>query len=114
MEYKIDATKKSLGRVASEAATVLMGKNAPTFERNKAPKVKVIVSNASRLAITAKKAGEKLYRRHSHYPGGEKFETLNQVVARKGYEEIVWKAVFGMLPDNRLRSVMMKNLVVTE
>lgn len=114
MIYTIDATRKSLGRVASEAASILMGKNTPAFERNIAPKVTVKVENSSKLAITAKKSREKTYRYHSHYPGGERFETLAQLSARKGYGEAVWKAVYGMLPDNRLRKIMMKNLVVTE
>lgn len=114
MNYTIDATERALGRVASEAAMILMGKNTPAFERHIAPKVKVTVTNASKLAISAKKMKEKTYRRHSHYPGGEKIETLAQLQARQGIEEIVWKAVYGMLPDNKLRKVMMKNLIVTE
>lgn len=114
MKYTIDATEKVLGRVATEAAMILMGKNTPAFERHIAPKVTVTIINASKLAITAKKMKEKTYRRHSHYPGGEKIETMAQVAARKGYEEIVSKAVYGMLPDNKLRKVMMKNLLISE
>ena len=114
MKYTIDATERALGRVATEAASILMGKNSPAFERHIAPKVTVTVMNASKLAIMEKKKKEKLYRRHSHYPGGETYETLEQVVKAKGIEEIIWKAVYGMLPDNKLRKIMMKNLVVTE
>ncbi len=114
MKYTIDAKERALGRVASEAASILMGKNSPAFERNIAPKVTVTVVNASKLALSAKKLKEKTYRRHSHYPGGETYETLEQVWKRLGIEEVVWKAVYGMLPDNKLRKIMMKNLVVTE
>ncbi len=114
MKYTIDAKEKSLGRVASEAASMLMGKNQPAFERHIAPKVTVAITNASHLAISSKKMKEKKYRRHSHYPGGAKYESLAQVSARRGFKEVVWRAVYGMLPDNRLRSPMMKNLIITE
>jgi large subunit ribosomal protein L13 len=114
MKYTIDATEKKLGRVATEAAVLLMGKNTTTFARNIVPKVQVHITNASKAAITPKKLTEKEYLRYSGYPGGLKSRTMAQVVEKKGYGEVFRKAVYGMLPGNKLRSIMMKNLVVEE
>lgn len=114
MKYEIDATNKKLGRVGTEVASLLMGKNRTDFVRNSIPDVKVVVHNASKLDITAKKAGQKKYARFSGYPSGLKFESLAVLSARKGYGEIVRKAVKGMLPKNKLQALMMKNLTVTE
>ncbi len=114
MEYTIDAKDKKLGRVASEAASVLMGKNRTDFAKNQVTDVKVVISNAASLDISEKKKGEKVYRRHSQYPGGLKEETLAKVLENKGVGEVVRKAVYGMLPTNKLRARMIKNLVVTE
>ncbi|NTV44260.1 MAG: 50S ribosomal protein L13 [Candidatus Yonathbacteria bacterium] len=114
MEHTIDAQGKSLGRVATEAASVLMGKNTVTFARNITPDVQVRIVNASKAAVSDKKKGEKVYTRYSGYPGGLKGETLAQVIARKGYQEVFRRAVKGMLPKNRLQPVMMKRLTVED
>lgn len=113
-EYTIDATGRTLGRIASEAALVLRGKNSPEFERHLAPKNKVNITNASKMKVTPKKLGEKIYHHYSGYPGGLKTQTLKQVVDKKGYGEALKQAIRGMLPSNRLRAIMMKNLKVTE
>ncbi|PCI30093.1 50S ribosomal protein L13 [Candidatus Wolfebacteria bacterium] len=112
--YTIDATGKKLGRIASEAAAILIGKNTTDFAKNTAPNVEVTVANASQLDISSKKADEKMYGRYSGYPGGLKFESLGKLSARKGYKAIVSKAVKGMLPKNKLQPIMLKNLIVTE
>jgi large subunit ribosomal protein L13 len=70
--------------------------------------------NASKLLLTSKKRLGTTYRRHSHHPGGFKRETMEQVIAKKGYGELVRRAVYGMLPNNKLRKGMMQNLQVTE
>jgi large subunit ribosomal protein L13 len=114
MEHTIDATDKSLGRIATAAAVFLMGKDNPNFQRNVAPAVKVKILNASKAKITKKKMQEKTYQNYSGYPGGRKVFTMEKLVEKKGYEEVFRKAVRGMLPANKLRSVMMKNLIVTE
>lgn len=113
-EHKIDATGRSLGRVASEAATLLMGKNEPSFVRHKLSGNKVVIVNASKLAISQKKMDEKEYTRHSGYPGSLRKETLGSFIKRRGYGEALRKAVRGMLPDNKLRPEMLKNLEITE
>jgi large subunit ribosomal protein L13 len=112
--YNLDARGKKMGRLASEVASILMGKNLQTFARNVVPQVKVSVSNASKLEMTDKKKSEKMYESYSGYPGGRKVKNLKTVVAEKGYGKVFTKAVYGMLPKNRLRSRMIKNLVVTE
>jgi large subunit ribosomal protein L13 len=111
-EHIIDAKGKTLGRVASAAALLLRGKNDPAFRPHIAPVVKVTVINASELKIPATKLSGKIYRRHTHYPGGEKFETLSELITKKSVAEAIRRAVRGMLPPNRLRAIMIKRLVV--
>lgn len=112
--HTINAEGRSLGRVASEAAVLLMGKNLPSFEKNEVASVKVLIENASKLRIGQKKMKTVRYERYSGYPGGFKNPTMEQVVAKKGYSEIVKLAVYGMLPSNKLRPRMMKNLTISE
>jgi large subunit ribosomal protein L13 len=112
--HTIDAAGKRLGRVATEAATLLMGKHRPDVTRHIPHPISVTIVNASKLLIDERKRGQKTYERYSGYPGGLHSLTLSQVVDRKGYGEIVRAAVYGMLPSNRLRAVRMKKLHVTE
>lgn len=114
MKYEIDAKGKRVGRIATQAAALLMGKNTPEFERNVAPDVKVVITNASKAAIDDKKLEQKAYSRFSGYPGGLKKEAMGKLAARKGFGEIFRKAVKGMLPKNKLQAKMLKNLTVTE
>lgn len=112
-EYTIDANGKRLGRVATEAASVLLGKNSPDFTKNTAAAVSVKITNASKLDISESRAGE-IFQTYSGYPGGRKEETLGHLAARRGYGEVVRRVVGGMLPKNKLHKVRMKNLEVTE
>lgn len=112
-EYEIDAQGKKLGRIASEAASVLMGKNRADFVRNAIPDVKVKVSNCSKISITNKKLSSKVYKTYSGYPGGLKERTMKKVVTDKGMGAALRIAVKGMLPKNKLRDQMMKNLIIT-
>ncbi len=114
MQHSIDATGRTLGRVASDVAVLLRGKSHPSFERHLMPTDTVTVTNAGKLKITEQRAKGTTYRRHSHFPGGEKKETLAQLRNRKGVSELLRKAVWGMLPHNRLRSSMMNNLTIKE
>jgi large subunit ribosomal protein L13 len=113
-EFTIDATGKAVGRVATEAAVILMGKNSPDFAKNKVLNHKVTIENASKAKISPKKMREVEYAKYSGYPGGLRFETMEKVIEKKGYEEVFKRAVYGMLPGNKLRSPRMKNLTVTE
>lgn len=114
MNYTIDAKNKKLGRVATEAAHILMGKNTTNFVRNTAPEIKLTINNISLIDISEKKTEEKEYRWYSGYPGGLRFEKLKDALAKKGRSEILRRTISGMLPKNKLRSVMIKNLILNE
>ncbi|MBI1998981.1 MAG: 50S ribosomal protein L13 [Parcubacteria group bacterium] len=110
----IDARGKKLGRLASEAAYFLMGKHQPSYRRHIESGIKVIISAAAKIDVSAKKRLTKTYTRYSGYPGGLYTSRLGDVIVKKGYGEAVRKAVYGMLPANKLRKIRMKNLVVKE
>lgn len=112
MEYTIDAQKKNLGRVATEAAHVLMGKDRPDFEKHVVTDVIVKIINSDSLNISPKKASTKIYTHYTGYPGGLRKQTLEDVRKKKGIEEVIRKAVYGMLPGNKLRAKMMKHLII--
>jgi len=114
MEYIIDATNKAIGRTATEVAVLLMGKNDPSFEKNIVSGNKVTIINASKVKMTEKKAREVLHETYSGYPGGLKFKSIKHLIEKKGYGELFELAVYGMLPANKLRAKMMKNLTITE
>ncbi len=113
-EYNFDAKDKKLGRLASEIAVVLMGKNDPNFAPNVVAKVKVLVENASQMDISEKKKAEKVYDHYSGYPGGRKEISLKALIEKKGYGEPLKNAIYGMLPKNKLRDQIMKNLEIKE
>lgn len=112
--HTIDAQAKKIGRVATEAAKVLMGKNSTAYQPNVVADVEVRIVNASKADVSEKKKDEKVYRRYSGYPGGLIDTTLKRMIEKKGYGEAFKVAVKGMLPKNKLQAKMMKNLVVTE
>lgn len=112
--YTIDAQQKKLGRIASEAAKILMGKTSVDYTPNVVADVKVVITNASKLDIDTKKKNEKEYTRYSGFPGGLFTRTLGNMIEKKGYSEVVRIAVEGMLPKNKLQAKMIKNLTVTE
>lgn len=110
--YTINAEGKRLGRIASEAAKVLIGKDSVNYAPNKEGETFVVIENVGKLLITEKKKKEKMYRAHSQYPGGLTEESLGRLMERRGVEEAVKKAVDGMLPKNKLRTPRMKRLTV--
>ncbi len=107
--HKIDAEGKSPGRLASEIAVLLRGKNKPTFEKHRDMGDQVVVENVDKLKFTGKKIEQKKYYRHSGYPGGLKEESMEELLEEKP-EEILKRAVFGMLPKNKLRDKQIKRL----
>jgi large subunit ribosomal protein L13 len=111
-KYTIDAGGKRLGRVASEAAVLLMGKDMPDFQKHEVAPVEVEIVNVAKINIDPRKQESKVYSRYSGYPGGLKQETMRKMIERKGHEEVVRKAVYGMLPSNRLRKQLMKKLII--
>ena len=113
-EYTVDAKNRSLGRVATEVAQILRGKDQTDFSLHLAPKLKVTIINASKMAVTPKKLKEKIYTHYTGHPGGLRRTPLDRLVTKKGWAEPLRKAVYGMLPSNRLRAVIMKNLTITD
>ncbi|MEI8130189.1 MAG: 50S ribosomal protein L13 [bacterium] len=110
----IDASGITVGRVATQVALALMGKDSATFERHMMNGGKVTVTNAKKIKIDPRKLDTVKFAQYSGYPGGLRYETLAQVLDKKGIEEVLRRAVYGMLPGNKLRPEIMKNLVVTE
>lgn len=109
--YVVDASGQRLGRLASEIAKTLRGKNKPSFTPNLDTGDFVVVVNAEKVVVTGKKRDEKLYRRHSGRPGGMKSETFAQLQARIP-ERIIEQAVKGMLPKNALGRQLFTKLKV--
>jgi len=112
--HTIDATGKKLGRVATEAAVLLMGKNLTDFARNNVPEVKVSIINTAQASYDAKKSAQKEYKNYSGYPGGLKITSTKRMIEKKGHAELFRKAIYGMLPKNKLRSKMILNLTISE
>ena len=110
----IDANNRVLGRVASEVAMSLMGKTKPTFERNTYSGIPVKVINASKINITPKKLAEMYHTRYSGIPGGLRVMSGTYTVEKKGLKELIKLAIYQMLPDNKLRRSMMKNLTIQD
>lgn len=110
----IDATGKTLGRVASEAAKILLGKHKPSFVKHKVLGEEVTIVNASKVHITGAKAKDKEYIRYSGYPGGQKKESYGMLVVRRGHGEAIRRAVVGMLPKNKLQMRRIKLLTIKE
>lgn len=108
----IDATGKRVGRLATLVATHLMGKDDVLFLRHKHPLRKVLIKNASGLDISPGKQRTKIYSRYSGYPGGLKQETMGQLIKRRGHGEMLRRAIYGMLPANKLRAQMMKKVTI--
>lgn len=108
---EIDAAGKVLGRLATEIAVILRGKNKATFRANLIMGERVKVINASKIVITGRKIDEKKYYHHTGYLGHLKTVSLKELM-EKNPAEVIERAVYGMLPANKLRKEWMKNLVV--
>ena len=109
--FLVDAENQTLGRLATEVASVLRGKTKPNFTPHLDTGDFVIVVNAEKIKVTGKKAEQKLYRKHSGRPGGMKVETFNSLQSRIP-ERIVEKAIKGMLPHNSLGRQLFRKLKV--
>ncbi len=111
MEHHIDASGKILGKLATEIAQLLRGKSKPDFAPHKDMGDVVIVTNVSKMKVTGNKAKDKKYYRHSGYLGSLKEESYEKLFA-KSPEKILKKAVYGMLPINKLRPEQIKRLKI--
>jgi large subunit ribosomal protein L13 len=110
--YVIDAEGKVLGRLASEIAQILRGKHKPTYTPHMPTGDFVVVINADKIAVTGRRMDQKIYYRHSQYPGGLKQQTLRQTLEGRFPERALEHAVKGMVMHNRLGAVLMSRLKV--
>jgi large subunit ribosomal protein L13 len=109
--YVVDAAGKTLGRLATQIADTLRGKGKPQYTPHVDTGDFVVVVNAEKVAVTGNKLDQKRYYRHSGYPGGLKSRTLREQLERRP-EEVLRKAVRGMLPKNRLASKQLLKLKI--
>jgi len=111
-QHTVNVAGKKLGRVASDIAMKLMGKDTPHYAPHIVADVLVTVEGIDKLDITDKQLTEKEYQRYSGYPGGRKVFTMKDVIEKHGAAEVLRKAVYGMLPANKLRKPRMKKLII--
>ena len=109
--HLVDAEGHTLGRLATQIATILRGKDKPQYTPHVDTGDGVVVVNADRVVVTGRKAEQKVYRRHSGYPGGMKETSYEQMMARKP-TEVLRKAVYGMMPKSRLARQQFKKLKI--
>jgi large subunit ribosomal protein L13 len=109
--YVVDAEAKTLGRLATQIADVLRGKGKPAYTPHVDTGDFVIVVNAEKVHVTGQKLDQKIYYRHSGYPGGLRERTLREQLERRP-EEVLRKAVKGMLPKNKLASAQLRKLKI--
>lgn len=107
----VDAENEILGRLASKVAKMLRGKNKPNFTPHVACGDHVVVINAEKVKLSGAKMDQKEYVRHTGYPGGQRFTTVREMLAKKP-EFVVENAIRGMLPKNKLGSALFRNLYV--
>lgn len=107
----IDASGQTLGRLATQLARLLTGKDKPSYSPHVVGGDVVVVINAAKIVVTGNKMTDKMYYRHSGYPGGLKEANLAEVL-QKDPAEVINHAVAGMLPKNKLQAIMLKNLKV--
>lgn len=110
-KHTIDATDRPLGRLATEIAMILRGKNKPEFQPHLDMGGIVEVENADKMVLTGKKMEQKKYYRHSGYPGGIKEERVEELF-QKDPGEVLRRSVRKMLPNNKLRKNMIKRLII--
>jgi large subunit ribosomal protein L13 len=109
--YVVDAQGRTLGRLATQIADALRGKRKPEYTPHCDTGDFVVVVNAAKIEVTGNKLNDKLYHRHSGYPGGLRSRTLGEMLERRP-EEVIRKAVKGMLPRNRLARQQLRKLKV--
>lgn len=114
MKYTIDAQGKKIGRIASQAAAALMGKNSVSFAKNIVTQGQVEVINVAKADVTAHKKNSDVYTTYTGFRGGLKSETLGELINRRGMSEVFRQAIYRMLPNNKLRDKRIQNLIIKE
>lgn len=112
--YIVDAAGRTLGRVASEAASILLGKRSVNYAQNQVLPLEVKIVNAAKVRIPERRMNEKTYRWFTGQVGGLREITLPNLIEKKGIEHVIEKTVDGMIPRNKLRKERMKRLSVTK
>lgn len=112
--YVIDASGRTLGRVASEAASVLLGKKSVEFVKYRILPVRVTIENTKKLWLPERRVKGKSYVHYTGYPGGLRTTSMSDLIEKKGVSEVLRKAVMGMIPRNKLRNERMKRLNITD
>lgn len=112
--HTIDAAGQSMGRLATSIADLLRGKTKVGFAPNKDDGDFVVVKNASKMAITGKKKKQKIYFHFTGFIGGMKETAMEKVIEKKGIQEVLRRAVGGMLPKNKLKTEMLKRLTIKQ
>lgn len=110
--YTIDATDRTLGRVASEAAHALLGKRSALFAKNQTHPITVVIENAGKLHLPERRTQGKVYLHYTGFPGGQREMRMDEMITKKGIAEVLKKTIDGMIPRNKLRKSRMQNLVV--
>jgi len=108
-KYEIDATNQTLGRLASKVAFILRGKNLASYRPEEMPQNEVVLKNIDKLRFTGLKFKKKIYYKYSGYHGGIKARTLEELWEKKP-DYVIKQSVYNMLPDNKLRDKIIKNL----
>ena len=114
MKYTIDAQGKRIGRIASEAAAFLMGKSLVSFRKNTVADISVEITNAGKTDVSAVKKTRDIYVTYTGFRGGLNKESLGHLIERRGMKEVLERAIYRMLPNNKLRDVRFKNLIIKE
>lgn len=112
--FTVDASGRTLGRVASEAASILLGKKSVTYAQNQVLPLEVVIVNAGKVRIPERRMNEKTYRWFTGEVDGLREITLPNLIAKKGIEYVIAQTVDGMIPRNKLRKERMKRLSVTK
>lgn len=109
----IDAAGRPVGRIASVAAHCLAGKDRPDYVRHLPATVRVTIINASKIKLSDKKRLATTFVRYSGHPGGLKTATAGEIITKKGHGALLRQAIRGMLPNNKLRPIILKHLTIT-
>lgn len=112
--YTIDATSRTLGRVASDVAHALLGKRSAHYDKSVQLPIHVTVTNAAKMHLPLRRTAGKVYTRYTGYPGGFKETVMKDFIAKKGVAETLRKTVDGMIPRNRLRKSRMFRLTIKD
>lgn len=111
--YTVDASGRALGRVATEVASIVLGKSSAQYVQNEVLPVTVTVLNASKMKLHEGRVAQKDFTHYTGYPGGLRHTSMQKMIDNKGITEVLRKAIDGMIPRNKLRKERMKRVIIT-